>query len=163
MARRFVRKPGVRFIDVDGRTQTTWCFSHVIKDPSFLSFHVLRAEFDQLLLGNAARSGARVEEGVRVTGVDLHGGEGDVEVATVGPSGSKTQRARFVVDASGRDTFLGTRMRSKSPHQGLDRVAISTHWAGAAYAGQESPRGRSPGQTMDDRDASDALEDEDED
>jgi flavin-dependent dehydrogenase len=28
----FVRKPGVRFIDRDGKISTTWCFDHVTKD-----------------------------------------------------------------------------------------------------------------------------------
>lgn len=65
MAERFVRKPGVRFVDTDGSTQTTWCFAHVIKGPSYLSFHVIRAEFDELLLDNAARHGAAVREGTR--------------------------------------------------------------------------------------------------
>jgi hypothetical protein len=34
--------------------------------------------------------------------------------------------------------------------------------AGAAYAGQTSPRGRRPAQTLEDREGADALEDEEE-
>jgi flavin-dependent dehydrogenase len=136
LAARFVRKPGVRFVDTDGSAQTTWCFAHVIKDPSYLSFHVIRSEFDQLLLENAARHGATVLEGTRATGVDLSGAEGGVEVrgATNGDH-EEVFRARFLIDASGRDTFLASRLRTKRPHPRLDRAALSTHWAGARYEG----------------------------
>ena len=133
MKQRFVRKPGVRFVDVDGSAETTWCFGHVIKDESYLSFHVPRAEFDEMLLQNAGDKGARVHQGTRVTAVDLNG---DVAVHAIGPRGGRqTHRARFVIDASGRDTFLATRMKAKVPHDALDRAAINTHWAGAKYEG----------------------------
>src|SRR5688572_6611725 len=42
----FVRKPTVRFATIDGTRSTNWCFSHVIKDESFLSFQVDRKVFD---------------------------------------------------------------------------------------------------------------------
>jgi flavin-dependent dehydrogenase len=136
LTERFVRKPGVRFVDVDGHTQTTWCFGHVIKDESYLSFHVLRGEFDEVLLDNSARHGATVHEETRVTSVDLDGPNGGVEVKAEGADGHERRlRARFLIDASGRDTFLATRMKAKVPHANLDRAALSTHWAGATYTG----------------------------
>jgi len=131
---RFVRKPGVRFIDVDGSHSTTWCFGHVIKDPSFLSFHVFRDQFDQILLDNARSKGATVREQTRVTSVDLDGPDGTATVEAVGPRGGKhAYRARFVLDASGRDTFLASRNQWKRPHEELDRAALSTHWTGARF------------------------------
>src|SRR4029077_12041991 len=66
MAQRFVRKPGVRFVDRYGNASTTWCFSHVIKDESYLSFQVNRSEFDTILLNNSRRLGAEVREQVKV-------------------------------------------------------------------------------------------------
>src|SRR5579871_1407828 len=51
----FARKPGVRFMDGrKGTISSTWCFNHVIQDPSYLSFQVTRAVFDHILLKNAA-------------------------------------------------------------------------------------------------------------
>ena len=130
----FVRKPGVRFVDVDGSQYTTWCFGHVIKDESYLSFHVLRAEFDKLLLDNSREHGSIVKEQTRVRSVDLDGQDGLVRVEAEGPRGGRqTYRARFLLDASGRDTFLATRMGWKTPHKELDRAALSTHWIGANY------------------------------
>src|SRR5208283_476237 len=58
LKQRFVRKPGVRFVDGLGNASTTWCFNHVINDPSYLSFQVARGEFDHVLLKNATRLGA---------------------------------------------------------------------------------------------------------
>ncbi len=123
LAERFVRKPGVRFVDTEGSTQTTWCFAHVIKGP-------------KLLLDNAARHGATIREGTRAVAVDLVGPEGGVAVRAVrNGGGEETYRGRFLIDASGRDTFVASRMRAKKPHPRLDRAALSTHWAGARYDG----------------------------
>jgi len=134
MTKRFVRKPGVRFVDVDGTHHTTWCFGHVIKDASHLSFHVLRAEFDQLLLNNARKHGVTVKEQTKVQSIELGAPDDTVEVSTTGPRGGKrTYRARFLLDASGRDTFVASRMGWKKPHKELDRTALSTHWTGGQY------------------------------
>lgn len=127
MERRFVRKPGVRFLDSDGVTHSTWCFRHVLPAPDYLSFHVLRAEFDDLLLRNAERCGAEVREGTRVLAVDPATG-------TVQADGLEVT-AEFVVDASGRDTFLARGMKTRRPHPDLHRAALSTHWRGARYLG----------------------------
>jgi pyruvate dehydrogenase E1 component alpha subunit len=57
--------------------------------------------------------------------------------------------------------------RTPEPHRGEEEREVGAAGearklaeAGAAYAGQSSPRGRGPAQTMEDRDAADALEDE---
>jgi flavin-dependent dehydrogenase len=136
MKARYVRKPGVRFVDIDGKAETTWCFGHVIKDESYLSFHVPRAEFDEFLLDNAAKHGATVREGTRVTKADFDGPDGTITVHAVGPRGGRqTHSTRFLIDASGRDTFLASRMKTKVAHDALDRAAINSHWAGAKYEG----------------------------
>ena len=60
--------------------------------------------------------------------------------------------------------------RTPEPHRGEEEREVGAGGearklaeAGAAYAGQESRRGRKPRQATDDRDAADALEDEDDD
>ncbi len=128
----FVRKPGVRFIDIDGKNATTWCFGHVLEGPKALSFHVIRAHFDDILLRNSARHGATVHEQTRVRDVDLDGDA--VEIRATDPDGGEqTLRARFLIDASGRDTFMLRRRKWKVPHEELDRAALSTHWEGARF------------------------------
>jgi hypothetical protein len=135
MEDRYVRKPGVRFLDVDDVTSTTYCFHHKIHDPSYLSFHVLRSEFDELLLLNSAAKGARVTQETKVVAVDFEDG-GGVTVGVVGPDGERVDhRTRFVIDASGRDTFLANRMGTKTAHKELERTALGSHWRGANYTG----------------------------
>ena len=136
MQRTMVRKPGVRFVDVDGIRHTTWCFSAVIKDPSFLSFHVRRDRFDHLLLRNSARSGVAVHEEIRVRTVDLDRPDDLVSVTVTGPDGAERKHlARFLVDASGRDTFMANRMGWKKKNPDLDRTALGRHWINVPLTG----------------------------
>lgn len=129
MSRRFVRKPGVRFVDASGSASTTWCFNRVILDHTFLSFQVARAEFDKLLLDNTRRLGATVKEQTRVSAVNLDAPDGLVEVQAVGPDGSKeSYRARFLLDCSGRNTFIAGQKGLKKKFKELDRTALWTHW-----------------------------------
>ena len=69
----FVRKPGVRFSNSIGDQTTTWCFSRVIPDESFLSFQVVRSDFDLLQLENSRSHGATVceELGVELVLLDF--------------------------------------------------------------------------------------------
>jgi len=135
LERRFVRKPGVRFIDKFGHASTTWCFNHVIHDDTYLSFQVLRGEFDHMLLDNTRRLGAAVHEQTRVKEVDLSSPD-MVTVTTADAAGTQaTHRARFVIDASGRDALLGAKNGWRKPREELDRTAIWSHWNGVKLAG----------------------------
>jgi flavin-dependent dehydrogenase len=135
ISQRYVRKPGVRFLDIDGVTETRYCFHLKIKDPSYLSFQVLRSEFDEVLLNHSERLGARVHQGTKVQAVDFHGSE-DITVRAVSPTGEHVMfEPRFVIDASGRETFLANRLQTKTAHRELARSALSSHWRGAKYEG----------------------------
>lgn len=133
MKERFVRKPGVRFIDVDGSTNTAWCFNRHIDDESNLSFQVIRSEFDELLLKHSESLGATVHQETRV--MDAQFGDDEVFVSAAMSDGSTEEyTARFVVDASGRDTFMSNRLGTKTAHKELERTAVScTNWKGAIF------------------------------
>jgi flavin-dependent dehydrogenase len=131
----FVRKPGVRFMHRDGLTSTSWCFDHVIKDETYLSFQVDRAQFDTILLNNSRHNGVAVREEHRVEEIDISNPE-MVTVQATGPNGHRsTVKARFVVDASGRDAFIGTHKGTRKPREELDRTAIWSHWTGVKMQG----------------------------
>ena len=85
----FVRKPGVRFIDRDGNISTTWCFDHIIKDETYLSFQVIRGDFDHILLKNAAKNGVEVREETKVIGADISAGD-SVTVTSLDSAGRKS-------------------------------------------------------------------------
>lgn len=130
--RRFVRKPTVRFMTTDGRRSTNWCFNHVIRDESYLSFQVDRKSFDKMLLDNSRRLGADVREQMRVTDVHIDPGA-DVRVTAVGPDAAEQEfAARFIIDASGRSGFLSSKNGWRQAHRGLERTALWTHFSGVA-------------------------------
>jgi flavin-dependent dehydrogenase len=132
----FVRKPGVRFIDRDGNVSTTWCFHHVIKNETYLSFQVIRGEFDHILLKNAAKNGVDVREEMTVVEADVTESPDKVRVVVADKAGAKTtHHARFLVDASGREAFVGAKNGWRKPREELDRTAIWSHWGDVELAG----------------------------
>jgi hypothetical protein len=135
MEERFVRKPGVRFIDIDGTANTAWCFNRHINDASNLSFQVIRSEFDTLLLDHSASLGATVMQQTRVVDAVIAEGDEPSVVIARGPDDAELRiRTRFVVDASGRETFLSNRLGTKTAHKSLERTALScTNWKGAKF------------------------------
>lgn len=100
-------------------------------DNSFPStYQVRRSEFDDILFRNAARKGARAIEGCRVTGVEFR--PGGAEVTAREESGrERAWQTRCVVDASGRDTFLASRLGVKERSRKHNSAAIYGHFSGA--------------------------------
>jgi flavin-dependent dehydrogenase len=128
------RKPGVNFIDSDGLSESLWCFKNVVKDESYLSFHVKRSVFDQMLLNNSRQNGAEVLEGTAVKNVILKNEKGLVEVEAQNKQGERfTFLSKFIIDASGQSTFLGSKTGVKKSYSDLDRVALFTRWSKAEY------------------------------
>jgi flavin-dependent dehydrogenase len=90
-----------------------------------------------MLLKNSRKHGATVEEATKVTAVDLDDDpDGGVEVTATKAGGALVKyHGRFLLDASGRDTFMANRNGWKKPHPQLDRTALSTHWMGGNQLG----------------------------
>ena len=94
------------------------------------SFQVRRSEFDEILFRNAASSGATTLENTTVT--QVHFDDAGVRVDINDASGTtSTLNADFVVDASGRDTFLSSRLKLKEKNTKHNSVAIFGHFTGA--------------------------------
>jgi len=124
-----VRKPGVMFISADGSKKNTYCFDKVIHNESALSFHVHRSFFDDLMLKNSRKFGANVQEETKVVHVELNRDDKTVKVDVKGKDGiTKSHYAKQLIDASGQDTFLSKKMKSKKAIEGLHRTAVATHW-----------------------------------
>jgi 1H-pyrrole-2-carbonyl-[peptidyl-carrier protein] chlorinase len=93
------------------------------------TYHVDRAKFDLLLLQHAHELGATVYEGVRVTQVDLPEGDDAVVKFKLGRK-EVSLTAHVVVDASGRNTLLGSQMKLKVKDPVFDQYAIHTWFDG---------------------------------
>ena len=98
------------------------------------AFQVRRSEFDHMLLRNCAAKGARVFEEARVTAVDFGNLERneDTVVHVQAKDGERQEwRTRFLVDASGRDTFLAERFAIKRRNRKHASAAIFGHFRNA--------------------------------
>jgi flavin-dependent dehydrogenase len=108
---------GVKFYFEDGfRSQT----SH--------AYQVTRADFDKLLLDHAAENGAEVREQTGVEKVEFSN-----ERATITLS-SEEIHARYVIDASGRNSILGAKFKLKKNYEHLQKVSIFAHYDGMTRA-----------------------------
>ncbi len=129
MKQEFPRKPGVTFSNEDNSTHSNWCFGHLIKDESHLSFHVERSRFDHMLLNNAADAGVTVQENVKVVACSIDQTDNRVSIET---QNACDYEARFFIDASGQDCFLGTLNSSRQRCPNFSpRMAVSNQWSNA--------------------------------
>jgi flavin-dependent dehydrogenase len=127
-----MQKWGAEFISHwDGRQQE-FRFSEAWDKSLPFSYQVRRSEFDRILIRNAARVGAEVIEGARVEAVDLSEAAGPVRIQVRHEDGTEVEwQARFLVDASGRDTFLGNRLKFKRRNREHNSASIFAHFSGA--------------------------------
>jgi flavin-dependent dehydrogenase len=131
---RFVEKWGARLFSSDGAISRYIEFGKGYVPGHPRAFQVLRSEFDTLLLGNARRKGAEVHEGVAVLEA-LPSSRNGCEITVRGEDGSASRhRARFLLDASGREAFIATRrrLRDMTPH--LRKAAVFAHYEGVVRA-----------------------------
>jgi flavin-dependent dehydrogenase len=130
MKENYTRKPGVTFSNADGSKDSHWCFDKVLEGPSSLSFHVRRSLFDDFLLKNSRKEGVVAIEGVMVTDVEYNPhGLGVKVMAHHKMEGAITYTGKFLIDASGQDSFLAKKLKNQKPFERLNvRLAISSHW-----------------------------------
>lgn len=102
------------------------------------AYQVMRSKFDDILIRNAASKGVDVHQGCKARSIDfLPDNSGAVVRAEHDDGRQSTWRARFVVDASGRDTFLANRFQIKHRNPRHNSSAVYGHFSGAGrHAGQ---------------------------
>ncbi|MDO8925804.1 MAG: NAD(P)/FAD-dependent oxidoreductase [Sideroxyarcus sp.] len=112
--------PAPVMIDFNDALDNTW--------PS--AYQVRRDEFDDVLFKNAAAKGARVVEQCKVTDIKFQPGA-EALVDTMDKDGQTQRiRAKFVVDASGRDTFLSNHFGMKHRNKKHNSAAMFGHFSG---------------------------------
>jgi flavin-dependent dehydrogenase len=127
----FPKKYSVQFVTPEGKLSIPFYFDDHLMHPAAQTWQVPRAVFDNMLLENAARAGARVETGVKVTGMAVsEGAVTGVEIR--GCSGRPaTVSAAVTVDASGRDALAARQFGWRIKDPKLDRFALWTYYRGA--------------------------------
>jgi flavin-dependent dehydrogenase len=115
----------------DGRRQEFEFAGSWDKSQPF-SYQVRRSEFDAILIRRAAELGAEVIEGCRVNEVEFAENGAATRVHATTEDGSRRSwQADYVVDASGRDTFLGNRLHAKQRNRKHNSAAMYAHFTGA--------------------------------
>jgi flavin-dependent dehydrogenase len=134
-----LEKWGAEFVSpCDGRHQEFW-FARSLDKSLPLAYQVRRSEFDEILIRRAAQLGAEVIEGCRVRDVEFLRGDAGGRAGARGvrvhaehdDGRGESWTADYVVDASGRDTFLGNRLQAKQRSKKHNSAALYGHFAGA--------------------------------
>ena len=96
------------------------------------AFQVLRSQFDHILIENSAKLGVDVMQGQQVRDIDFSNLQKIIVKIQSGQGqdlGSEIEKsARFIVDASGRDTFLSKKMKLKTRSARHNDAAIFAHF-----------------------------------
>lgn len=125
-------KPGAEFVSPHHRWTQRIEFAEAWDKTMPHAYQVPRAEFDHILIRNAAKKGTEVHQGCKVTAVVFHDdGDGATVTARNDDGRERQWRARFVVDASGRDTFLANRFKIKERNPRHNSSAVYGHFRNA--------------------------------
>ncbi|MFO1224786.1 MAG: NAD(P)/FAD-dependent oxidoreductase [Burkholderiaceae bacterium] len=131
--------------DVERIGQTKWGIEFVSPEhgrPSLLEFgdawnkampyawQVRRSELDEIMFNHARSRGAHTVEGCRVQQVAFDADGADV-LARLDDGAERRWRARFLIDASGRDTFLAGKLGLKRKSKKHNSAALYGHYRGA--------------------------------
>lgn len=139
----FVQKHSVQFITDRGTLSEPFYFADNKPHESSQTWQVLRSEFDQMMLENAAEQGVNVQEGVRVLEV-LFEGKRAVGVRVQDEEGNPREVfASVVVDAAGQSNLLMDRLGLREWDPELKKAAIWTYFKGA-----QRDSGRDEGATL---------------
>jgi len=119
----------------DGRHQE-FSFADAWDKSLALAYQVRRSEFDEILIRRAAQAGAQVIEGCRALDVSFSSDGRCAQVAVAHEDGRRDAiEARHLIDATGRDTFLGSRLGAKRRDRRHGSAAMYAHFTGARRDG----------------------------
>lgn len=124
-------KPGAEFVSPHHERPQVFHFAEAWDKSMPHAYQVKRDEFDTVLIRNAARKGVEVHEGCKAHAVEFLADRSVVVSARHDDGREIEWQARFLVDASGRDTFLANRFQIKQRNPRHNSSAIYGHFRGA--------------------------------
>jgi flavin-dependent dehydrogenase len=126
-----VFKPGADFEADNERGYNSFAFSRAIGNSPPHAYQVWRQDFDKMLFDHARATGADTREGHEVVAVQqINSRRSEVEVHTE-DGRSYRITTQYVVDATGRDTFLSSKKRLRRKNAEHQSAAIFGHFRGA--------------------------------
>lgn len=128
-----VRALGVLKLGADipsGDGHRTFYFRRALGATPAHAFQVRREEFDRMLFEHAREAGVDAREGVRVERVEARGIGEVLALAKDARGDVLSVRAKYFVDASGRDTLLAKQWKLKRKNGVHQSAAIFAHFVG---------------------------------
>jgi flavin-dependent dehydrogenase len=124
-------KPGADFEADNSRGYNTYAFARAIGSSPPHAYQVWRQDFDQMLYEHARESGADAREGHEVTAFNQTGARQTLLSVHTDDGRDYQIQARYLVDASGRDTFLSAKKKLRQKNNQHQSAAIFGHFHGA--------------------------------
>jgi flavin-dependent dehydrogenase len=128
-----VFKPGADFEADNESGYNTFAFKRAIGNSPPHAYQVWRQDFDKMLFDHASATGADAREGHEVVAVEqVDSRLSNVEVRTKDGQSYRVS-AQYVMDATGRDTFLSSKKHLRRKNGEHQSAAIFGHFRGAEF------------------------------
>jgi geranylgeranyl reductase family protein len=124
----FMKKFGGEMFGACSEKGTKFYFKDAYRSQTDHAYQVMRSKFDKVLLDHAAESGAEVREETAVTRVSFTNEHVDLAIGQNGLS--ENLHARYIIDASGRNSLLGNQFGIKKTYDHLQKLSIFAHYDG---------------------------------
>ena len=126
-----VHKAGADFPQPGREEHNVFRFSRALAPTFDHAFQVRRADFDALLFAHARQAGADAREDVKVEDIEFGSDGRPSRVRARDAQGATLDiRPQYVIDASGRDTFFGAKLKLKQRNAAHQSAAIFSHYRG---------------------------------
>jgi flavin-dependent dehydrogenase len=127
-----MEKRGAEFVSPWHDENQVFQFAEAWDKSMPFAYQVQRSAFDEILIRNTEKKGVEVHEGCRAQSIDFLPDDAGAVIRAEHDDGRTSQwRARFVVDASGRDTFLANRFQIKHRNPKHNSSSVYGQFSGA--------------------------------
>ena len=124
---RFMEKFGGEMCGACSEEGVKFYFKDGFESQTDRAYQVTRAEFDKVLLENARESGAEIREETAVDAVEFSDAEVLLRFTPKGSAPAEL-RAKYVIDASGRNSIVGSKFGFKKNYEHLKKISIFAHY-----------------------------------
>ncbi len=127
----FMEKFGGEMFGASGSEGVKFYFEDGFRSQTDRSYQVTRAEFDKVLLDHSKENGAEVREETAVEQVTFSKSGVRLRIAPKDAAPAEIV-ARYVIDASGRNSVIGMQFKLKKSYTHLQKISIFAHYDGVA-------------------------------
>ncbi len=133
------KKSGVQFVSSRDKESQPFIFSEHDDRPCSTSWHVKRADFDQLLYETAYNRGATCSDETRVLEIDIRK-KSPHKVTVVDAQGKEYDiTTKVIIDASGQQAMIASKLGIREYYDDLKKAAIWGYFEGGVRAGGNNP------------------------